>query len=78
MLSRCVAIGKSGHYIKPFRARGKDILASPFYFADNLDSLVDITAKIGATDIQKVLSIVKNNQGWPLSMIESRLEIGWN
>lgn len=76
MLSRCVAIGKSGHYIKPFRARGKDILASPFYFADNLDSLVDITAKIGATDIQKVLSIVKNNQGWPLSMIESRLEIG--
>lgn len=76
MLSRCVEIGKSGHYIKPFRVRGKDILASPFYFADNLDSLVDITAKIGATDIQKVLDIVKNNQGWPLSIIESRLEVG--
>jgi len=76
MLSRCVEIGKSGHYIKPFRARGKEILASPFYFADNLDSLVDITAKIGASDIQKILDIVKNNQGWPLSIIQSRLEVG--
>lgn len=76
LLARCVDIGQCGHYIKPFRARGKDILASPFYFADNLDSLVDITAKIGASDIQKVLEIVKSNQGWPLSIIELRLELG--
>jgi hypothetical protein len=76
LLARCVDIGQSGNYIKNFRARGKDILASPFYFADNLDSLVDLTAKIGATDIQAVLGIVKNNQGWPLSIIQQRLEIG--
>lgn len=76
LLNRCVDIGSTGHYMKSFRARGKDILASPFYFADNLDSLVDLTAKIGATDIQKVLAIVKENQGWPLSIIESRLELG--
>jgi hypothetical protein len=76
LLARCLDIGTTGHYMKTFRARGKDIIASPFYFADNLDSLVDITAKIGATDIQKVLEIVKNNQGWPLSIIESRLELG--
>lgn len=76
LLARCIEIGTAGHYIKAFRARGKDILVSPFYFADNLDSLVDITAKIGAADIQKVLQIVKNNQGWPLSIIENRLELG--
>lgn len=76
LLSRCVDIGTSGNYIKPFRARGKDILASPFYFADNLNSLVDLTAKIGASDIQKILEIVRSNQGWPLSIIEHRLELG--
>lgn len=76
LLARCIKIGTAGHYIKTFRARGRDILASPFYFADNLDSLVDITAKIGAYDIEKVLQVVKNNQGWPLSIIEDRLEIG--
>lgn len=76
LFSRCIDIGKSGHYIKPFRARGKDILASPFYFADNLDSLVDLTAKIGAIDIQRVIEIVKNNQGWPLSVIERNMELG--
>ena len=76
LLNRCVTVGTAGRYMKPFRARGKDILASPFYFADNLESLVDMTAKIGATDIQKVIEIVRNNQGWPLSMITAHLELG--
>lgn len=76
MLDRCEDIGTTGHYLKSFRARGKDILISPFYFADNLGSLADITAKIGAKDIQVVIEIIKNNQGWPLSIIKSRLEVG--
>ena len=76
LLKRCVDIGSSGHYIKEYRARGRDLLASPFYFADNLDGLVDITAKVGADDIKRVLEIVKMNQGWPLSIIRTQLEIG--
>ncbi len=76
LFKRCVDIGEAGTYIKSFRARGKDILASPFYFADNLDALVDTTARIGATEIQSVLNVVKGNQGWPLSLIEKRLELG--
>lgn len=76
LLERCLDIGEDGNYVKTFRARGKDIIASPFYFADNLDALIDVTAKSGTDDIRKVLEIVKNNQGWPLSLIEKSFEIG--
>ncbi|MEN4849431.1 hypothetical protein ABEH01_08365 [Pantoea agglomerans] len=73
---RCLDIGEKGNYFRQYRARGKDIIASPFYFADNLDSLVDTSAKIGSSDIDIVLKIIKDNQGWPLSLIQSQLEIG--
>ncbi|REL30004.1 hypothetical protein [Thalassotalea euphylliae] len=76
LLERCMQIGTHGHYFKEFRARGKDIIVSPFYFADNLDELADMTAKSGSSDIKVVLDIIKNNQGWPLSLIEKRLELG--
>ncbi|MFJ5451376.1 hypothetical protein [Pectobacterium carotovorum] len=73
---RCLDIGEKGNYFRQYRARGKDIIASPFYFADNLESLVDTSAKIGSSDINTVLKIIKDNQGWPLSLIQSQLEIG--
>jgi len=76
LMSRCLEIGSFGNYFKEFRTRGKSFLASPFYFSDNLEGLVDISAKSGSDDITKVLEIVKNNQGWPLSMIEKRVELG--
>jgi hypothetical protein len=76
LLQRCLDIGTYGNYFKEFRARGKDILASPYYFADNLDGLVDLSAKAGAEDISIVLDIIKKNQGWPLSIIEKNLELG--
>jgi hypothetical protein len=76
LMSRCLEIGGHGNYFKEFRARGKSIIASPFYFADNLDELVDVTAKSGSDDIKIVLDIIKQNQGWPLSLIEKRLQLG--
>ncbi|WP_065187877.1 hypothetical protein [Shewanella woodyi] len=78
VLKRCVDIGSFGNYFKEFRARGKDILASPFYFADNLEGLVDMSAKAGTDDIAIVLDIIKKNQGWPLSLIQKRVELGGN
>ncbi|MCF7496529.1 hypothetical protein L3V35_15910 [Vibrio sp. L5-1] len=76
VLGRCLKIGEHGNYFKEYRKRGRDILASPFYFADNLDGLADMSAKAGADDISTVLSIIKENQGWPLSLVLSRLELG--
>ena len=78
LLDRCVQIGETGHYFKEFRARGRDILASPFYFSDNLEELADVTARVGAADIGVVLKVIKDNQGWPLSLIQSRMELGGN
>lgn len=76
LLGRCLDIGASGNYFKEFRARGRDIIASPFYFSDNLEELVDVTARVGAEDIAVVLDVIKENQGWPLSLIQSRSELG--
>lgn len=76
MFKRCMDIGTQGNYLKEFRARGRNIIASPFYFSDNLDELVDLSVQVGSNDISTVLDIIKNNQGWPLSLIEKRLELG--
>ncbi|WP_274024721.1 hypothetical protein [Vibrio parahaemolyticus] len=76
VLNRCLTIGEHGNYFKEYRKRGRDILASPFYFSDNLEGLADLSVKVGSDDISKVLDIIKNNQGWPLSLIESRAELG--
>lgn len=76
ILGRCLTIGEYGNYFKEYRKRGRDILASPFYFADNLEGLADLSVKVGTDDISKVLDVIKNNQGWPLSLIESRAELG--
>jgi hypothetical protein len=38
--------------------------------------LADISAKAGAADIAVVIDVIKQNQGWPLSLIERNLELG--
>jgi len=76
LMNRCIDIGTTGNYFKQFRARGRDVIASPFYFSDNLDQLVDISVKSGADDIAFVVDVIQKNQGWPLSMIERNLALG--
>lgn len=78
MLDRCIKIGSAGQYVKSFRARGRTMIASPFYFADNLEELVDVSAKVGAKDIESVLELVKGNQGWPLSLLDRTAPVGGN
>lgn len=76
MLDSCLKIGEYGNYFREYRKRSKDILASPFYFADNLDGLADLSAKIGSDDISQVLKVIKRNQGWPLSIVLTQGELG--
>ncbi|MFN6531113.1 hypothetical protein [Nostoc sp. ChiSLP03a] len=76
VFNRCLTIGSTGGFIREHRAREKTILVSPYYFADNLNSLADIVAKNGASEIEKVLNFIRNHQGWPLSLIEQQSEIG--
>jgi hypothetical protein len=71
----CEGIVTQSGLVLPKRARGQDILVSPNYFSDNLDGLADLAAKGGAKRIEKLLKLIGESQGWPLSMIESRGEI---
>jgi len=76
LVNRNLQIGKEAGFIIPKRARGKDILLSPVFFAENPDLLADLTAKSGSTRIQRLLGLIKKAQGWPLSLIESTKMIG--
>lgn len=75
IVDRSLEIGKEGGYILTKRARGQDILISPIFFAENPHIFADLTAKAGAKRIGKLIKLITNSQGWPLSIIESTMSI---
>ena len=75
VFSRVESIAKIGGLVLPKRARGQNILVSPFYFSDSLDALAAQAAAGSATSVQRVLELLKKAQGWPLSLIIRRGEI---
>lgn len=76
VFDRTLDIGQRSGIVSQHRARGRPILISPFYFADNLDALADAAAAHGANNIRSALATVKANQGWPMSLVASTGEIG--
>lgn len=71
IIDRNVQIGIEGGYILKERARGKDILVSPLFFSENYQLFADLAAKSGAKTVQRILDLIKESQGWPLSIIET-------
>ena len=78
LFDRCIDLGSTSGILSEHRARGRPILISPFYFADNLDGLADAAAAVGSNAIRSTLDKVKMNQGWPLGVINKTGEIGGN
>jgi len=76
VFDRCIDLGSKSGIVTEHTARGKNILISPFYFADNLDGLADMVAGSGTSALQSTLKKVKENQGWPLSLVTKTQEIG--
>jgi hypothetical protein len=76
VFNRCVTIGSASGIISEHKARGRSMLISPFYFTDNLQGLADAAAAVGASAILSTLKKVHDNQGWPLSLVMKRQEIG--
>lgn len=76
IFDRCIVLGSESGIVAEHVARGKRILISPFYFADNLNGLADVVAAAGTPALQSTLSKVKANQGWPLSLVAANNEIG--
>ncbi|RJF98766.1 hypothetical protein [Noviherbaspirillum saxi] len=75
LFTGCERIVSESGLVLSKRARGQDILVSPTYFADNLDSVVDLAAAGGAKRIERILNLVGQSQGWPLSLIEKQGEV---
>lgn len=75
LFTGCERIVSESGLVLSKRARGQDILVSPTYFADNLDSVVDLAAAGGAKRIERILNLVGKSQGWPLSLIEKQGEV---
>jgi len=76
VFDRCVDLSGSCGILSLHEARGRKMLISPHYFADNLDALADAAVAAGASTVAGVLGKVKENQGWPLSLALSQGEIG--
>jgi hypothetical protein len=73
---KCESLLESkGGLLVPHRARGQTILTCPAYFADNLQALADLTAAGKAKSISKVVELVRQVQGWPLSIVLAQGEI---
>lgn len=78
VFARCITIGAAGGLIRQHRVRSRDVLVSPVYFADNLQGLADLAAATGADEIGGTLKVIRDNQGWPLSLALAQKEIGGN
>lgn len=76
VLDRTLELNSKAGIVNSHLARGRSILISPFYFADNLDGLADAAASVGASAMQSTLKKLKRNQGWPLSLVNRNKEIG--
>jgi hypothetical protein len=76
LVDRVIRIGTQGSFIVSRRARGRDVLLSPAYFAENKDAYADLVASNTSGRIKKVLDLLGKNQGWPLSEILNHRELG--
>lgn len=76
VFDRAVTVGATSGIVSEHTARGRSILISPYYFADNFDGLADAAASVGANAISSTLQKVKGNQGWPLQLVDQQKEIG--
>ena len=76
VFDRCLQLGMQSGIVSEHQARGRAILISPFYFTDNLSGLADAAAQSGSSAIKSALDKVKNNQGWPMALLDKRQEIG--
>lgn len=76
LFDRTLLISTKSGIVSSQRARGREILISPYHFVDNLQGLADAAASAGASNLQRLLEKLGRNQGWPMSLALSRKEIG--
>jgi hypothetical protein len=75
LTDRILQIGEEGGFLVRHRARGQDIILSPTYFPESQTGFSDLVAGHGASRVAKLLELLRQTQGWPLSIIERDREL---
>jgi hypothetical protein len=75
LMDRTFKVGQEGAYLRVHRARGRDIALTPTFFSENAEVFADMVAGAGATEIRKVLDVLRRYQGIPLSIVIKQKEI---
>jgi hypothetical protein len=76
--NRSLQIGVEAGLMIDQRARARNIIASPLYFSGNLEALIDVAARGDTPNVQRLLKLIKQNQGMPLSSIIKDQRISGN
>ena len=76
LFARSVSMGNEGGYLYTRRYRGRDIAVNPSFFAENSHIFADHVAASGSTSVSTLLSALRENQGWPLGVIETTSHLG--
>ncbi len=75
LIQRVIDIGNDCQFLSSQKARGRDIVVSPTYFTESASAYADLVAGHGGSRVAKILTLLKDNQGWPLSLIMQQSEI---
>jgi hypothetical protein len=76
LFKRNIDIGKQGNFLVIRRCRGRDIIINPSYFAENSEIFADQVSATGAKSVAALLQGLRQYQGWPLRLIETKGELG--
>ena len=68
LVDRVLDIGQRSAFLIVKRARGRDIVLSPMYFAENSQAYADLVAGSGASRVKRLFETLRHNQGWPLRL----------
>jgi hypothetical protein len=75
LFSRAFEIGAQGSYINVHRTRSRNIALSPTFFSENPEVYADMVAAAGAVQVSKLMKLLQQAQGIPLSIVEASGEL---
>lgn len=75
VVDRIITLGCETSFLSAKRARGRDVILSPTYFSESPTAYADLVAGHGAGRVKRILELLQQNQGWPMSLILSSSEI---
>lgn len=75
-LDKLVNAGEHGTYIQSFETEESgQLYISPLYFSENPTELAKLVGKNGTDTARRVIELLRENPGWPLSLAQKNMRI---